>query len=70
MVFQEPSTALNPVFTVGWQIAEGIRAHASAGGKRVSARDAKARAIERCAKWGSRIRSTWVWWPTSLTAWW
>ncbi|PAK96991.1 ABC transporter ATP-binding protein [Brevibacterium casei] len=27
MVFQEPSTALNPVFTVGWQIAEGLRAH-------------------------------------------
>jgi len=27
MVFQEPSTALNPVYTVGWQIAEGIRAH-------------------------------------------
>jgi peptide/nickel transport system ATP-binding protein len=45
MVFQEPSTALNPVFTVGWQIAEGIRAHAP-GGKRVSAREAKARAID------------------------
>jgi peptide/nickel transport system ATP-binding protein len=28
MVFQEPSTALNPVFTVGWQIIEGLRAHA------------------------------------------
>ena len=27
MVFQEPSTTLNPVFTVGWQIAEGLRAH-------------------------------------------
>jgi peptide/nickel transport system ATP-binding protein len=27
MVFQEPSTALNPVFTVGWQIAQGLRAH-------------------------------------------
>ncbi|MBN9375952.1 MAG: ABC transporter ATP-binding protein [Cellulomonas sp.] len=27
MVFQEPSTALNPVFPVGWQIAEGLRAH-------------------------------------------
>ena len=27
MVFQEPSTALNPVFPVGWQIAEGMRAH-------------------------------------------
>lgn len=27
MVFQEPSTALNPVFTIGWQIEEGLRAH-------------------------------------------
>lgn len=27
MVFQEPSTALNPVFTVGWQLIEGLRAH-------------------------------------------
>jgi peptide/nickel transport system ATP-binding protein len=51
MVFQEPSTALNPVFTVGWQIAEGIRAHA-AGGKRVTAKEAKARAIEALRKVG------------------
>lgn len=28
MVFQEPSTALDPVFTVGEQIAETVRAHA------------------------------------------
>ncbi|GLZ39307.1 putative oligopeptide ABC transporter, ATP-binding protein [Actinokineospora sp. NBRC 105648] len=27
MVFQEPSTALNPVHTVGWQIAAVLRAH-------------------------------------------
>lgn len=27
MVFQEPSTALNPVFPIGWQIIEGLRAH-------------------------------------------
>lgn len=27
MIFQEPMTSLNPVFTVGRQIAEGIRAH-------------------------------------------
>ena len=50
MVFQEPSTALNPVFTVGWQIAEGIRAHAGHG--RASAKDAKARAIEALRKVG------------------
>ncbi|MCD5342575.1 ABC transporter ATP-binding protein [Arthrobacter sp. AK04] len=52
MVFQEPSTALNPVFTVGWQIAEGIRAHTGSDGKRVSAREAKSRAIEALRKVG------------------
>ena len=41
MVFQEPSTALNPVYTVGWQIAEGIRAHG-----KFSRAEAKAKAIE------------------------
>ncbi|WP_251152058.1 ABC transporter ATP-binding protein [Cellulosimicrobium sp. Marseille-Q4280] len=41
MVFQEPSAALNPVFTVGWQIAEGIRAHGKVG-----RREARRRAID------------------------
>ncbi|TFC85551.1 ABC transporter ATP-binding protein [Cryobacterium sp. TMT4-31] len=41
MVFQEPSTALNPVYTVGWQIMEGIRAHGT-----VSRADARKKAIE------------------------
>ncbi len=27
MVFQEPMTALNPVFTVGWQVAEALQVH-------------------------------------------
>src|SRR5699024_3560286 len=27
MVFQEPSSSLNPVFTIWWQMAEGLRAH-------------------------------------------
>ena len=27
MVFQEPASALNPVYTVGWQIAEAVRVH-------------------------------------------
>ncbi|GHD77790.1 peptide/nickel transport system ATP-binding protein [Salinibacterium amurskyense] len=47
MVFQEPSTALNPVFTVGWQIAEGLRAHGN-----VSKRDARTKAIEILRKVG------------------
>ncbi len=41
MVFQEPSTALNPVFPVGWQIAEGMRAHA-----KISKKEARAAAID------------------------
>ena len=41
MVFQEPMTALNPVFTVGEQIAEVVRIHAHA-----SRRDAWQRAVE------------------------
>ncbi|GAA2232192.1 ABC transporter ATP-binding protein [Herbiconiux moechotypicola] len=41
MVFQEPSSALNPVFTVGWQIAEGLRAH-----RRLSRAEAKREAVE------------------------
>jgi peptide/nickel transport system ATP-binding protein len=28
MIFQEPMTALNPVMTIGRQVAEGFEAHA------------------------------------------
>ena len=41
MVFQEPMTSLNPVRTIGWQIAEVLRQHEG-----LSARAARARAIE------------------------
>ncbi len=41
MIFQEPMTSLNPVFTVGEQVAEGIRHH-----QKVSRREAWDRAIE------------------------
>ncbi len=41
MVFQEPSTALNPVYTVGWQIAEGLRAH-----EKLSKAEAKTKAVD------------------------
>jgi|GEM_PF-4199 len=42
MIFQEPSTALNPVYTIGWQLIEGIRAHRPG----LSRSDARKRAIE------------------------
>ncbi len=40
-IFQEPMTALNPVFTIGDQIVEMIRVHEG-----VSAKDARDRAVE------------------------
>ena len=48
MVFQEPSTALNPVFPVGWQITEGLRAH----DPKASKKDLRARAVEAMEKVG------------------
>ncbi|MDR2710073.1 MAG: ABC transporter ATP-binding protein [Burkholderiales bacterium] len=41
MIFQEPMTSLNPVFTIGYQIAEVLRLH-----KGMSAAAAQARCIE------------------------
>ncbi len=45
MIFQEPMSSLNPAFTIGAQIAEGLRAHAA-----MSAAEAQARALEMLRK--------------------
>ncbi len=47
MIFQDPMTSLNPVYTIGWQIAEAILAHQD-----ISKNAAKQRAIELLAKVG------------------
>lgn len=41
MIFQEPMTSLNPVFTVGRQLTEGLRVH-----KNLNKQDAEDRALE------------------------
>jgi peptide/nickel transport system ATP-binding protein len=41
MVFQDPMTALNPTYSIGWQVAEAVRIH-----QRVSRAAAKDRAVE------------------------
>ncbi len=41
MIFQDPMTSLNPVYRVGWQIAEQIRAHEG-----ITSQAARARAID------------------------
>ncbi|MCV2447319.1 ABC transporter ATP-binding protein [Paracoccus sp. DMF] len=45
MIFQEPMTALNPVFTIGDQLSEGLIAH-----RGLSRRDAMARALDLLAE--------------------
>jgi peptide/nickel transport system ATP-binding protein len=55
LISQDPMTALTPVYTIGWQIAEQIRAHES-----ISPRAARLRAIELLGEVGLPSPSTMV----------
>jgi peptide/nickel transport system ATP-binding protein len=41
MIFQDPMTSLNPVYSVGWQLAEAVRAH-----KDINKKAARQRAVD------------------------
>ncbi|MEW9677401.1 ABC transporter ATP-binding protein [Lentibacillus sp. L22] len=47
MIFQEPMTSLNPVFTIGSQLIEGIQLH-----KQLSKKEAASRAVQMLEKVG------------------
>lgn len=47
MIFQDPMTALNPVFKIGWQIVENIRNH-----EKVSRQEARQRTLELLTQMG------------------
>ncbi|MBV1829665.1 ABC transporter ATP-binding protein [Komagataeibacter sp. AV436] len=47
MIFQDPMTAFTPVYTIGWQIDEQIRAH-----ERLTRRAARARTVQLLAEMG------------------
>ena len=47
MIFQDPMSAMTPVYTIGWQIAEQVRAHAG-----LTRRQARARAVDLLGEMG------------------
>lgn len=52
MIFQDPMTAFTPVYTIGWQIDEQIRAH-----ERVSRKQARARTVKLLGDMGYQTRN-------------
>lgn len=45
MIFQEPMSSLNPIYTIGSQIVEAIRVHS-----KLSRKQAEARALDLCGR--------------------
>ncbi|MFD6419232.1 dipeptide ABC transporter ATP-binding protein [Streptomyces sp. NPDC060194] len=57
MVFQDPGTALNPLLTVGTQIADAVRAHARVGRAEARERAVEALTLARMPEPGKHLKS-------------
>ena len=60
MIFQNPMTCLNPVYTVGNQLIEALKAH----DKSISKEDAAKRAMEMDLSWA--LRASMSWWASTM----
>ena len=56
MIFQEPMTSLNPVFTVGNQIQETLKLHQG-----LSKKEALEKTVSRCSNWSTFPRQKGLW---------
>jgi len=57
MIFQDPMTSLNPVYTVGRQIAEAVEIHSGASRSEASAKAAEMLRLVRIADPGRRVNN-------------
>jgi peptide/nickel transport system ATP-binding protein len=57
MIFQDPMTSLNPVYSVGWQLAEAVQAHSNVNKKHALLRAAELLDLVGIPQAGTRVHS-------------
>ena len=57
MIFQDPMTSLNPVYSIGWQLAEAVRAHSNVNKKHALRRATELLDLVGIPQAGTRVNS-------------